>query len=352
MKKLSILLLFVILTSQGYSQITNITSTVNLGPINPIKKEIPTRTTTIYDTLQSPALASGVAVYGNHGAPPGGLGGYITGTNAVFTEIYMKYSLMNYAAVNMFTVDSFPALTEALVWVGYRTLGPSPGNVYSKAYTVAYSAEANATSGGTLDGGYAPGDSLGISDAVNMANIQGSLTEVLTSFKYSTPAPINNDSFFVSVLYSTAPGDTIAIAGSLVGTTVPFPSSGWVGSTGYVPDDFAHLIGHDLDLAIFPIISSSLISGTKNVNNITFASAMPNPASNELFIGYEIANSDNVKITLTDMLGRAVAEIGTKNMDSGVHTERIDVSSLSSGMYVYNIETASGNKTGKVYVSH
>jgi len=54
------------------------------------------------------------------------------------------------------------------------------------------------------------------------------------------------------------------------------------------------------------------------------------------------------RLVVSDLLGRTVADLVNGNLSQGVHILEFDASKLSSGMYIYRLETAFGVLTQKM----
>ncbi|HBQ61646.1 MAG TPA: T9SS C-terminal target domain-containing protein, partial [Balneolaceae bacterium] len=65
----------------------------------------------------------------------------------------------------------------------------------------------------------------------------------------------------------------------------------------------------------------------------------PNPFNPVTNITYSIPQSGQVKIAVFDMLGKKVVTLTNEIQSAGDHTVTFDASSLSSGVYLYRIET-------------
>lgn len=83
-----------------------------------------------------------------------------------------------------------------------------------------------------------------------------------------------------------------------------------------------------------------------NENDITdIFSVYPNPVNDELNVEMNLINSSDVIINIYDVTGRMVNSYSCGLIPQGKHMERIDVSSLNSGIYHLTITTNSGVKT-------
>jgi Secretion system C-terminal sorting domain len=93
--------------------------------------------------------------------------------------------------------------------------------------------------------------------------------------------------------------------------------------------------------------------GLKDVNKagVIAVKAYPNPTSGVLNIGFRYSNASDVTATITDMLGNVVATQTIKNVANGNAT--FNTQTLAAGVYMYTVQTASGNRnTGRVVVAH
>jgi hypothetical protein len=68
----------------------------------------------------------------------------------------------------------------------------------------------------------------------------------------------------------------------------------------------------------------------------------PNPFNPSTTIAFTISVGSDVRLTVLDVLGREVASLHEGTLTSGRHEVRFDASRLSSGMYLYRIETSAG----------
>lgn len=98
------------------------------------------------------------------------------------------------------------------------------------------------------------------------------------------------------------------------------------------------------DLNWFPEFSG--IKSHKLSSNIV--SVYPNPTQGELFVRVALDLSSASTVRVMDLAGKTIKEYNL-NATSQVH--RIDVSSLSNGIYIYNVETSKGNTGGRFVVA-
>ena len=74
----------------------------------------------------------------------------------------------------------------------------------------------------------------------------------------------------------------------------------------------------------------------------------PNPFNPVTTIRFDLAHDTNVKLTIYDITGRLVDELVNKNMNAGSYDLRWNAGHLSSGMYLYRIETPEFTATNKL----
>jgi len=66
----------------------------------------------------------------------------------------------------------------------------------------------------------------------------------------------------------------------------------------------------------------------------------PNPFNPSTIISYSIPKSENVKLTVYNLLGKQIAVLVNARQEAGQHTVTFNASNLASGMYFYKLESA------------
>ncbi len=75
------------------------------------------------------------------------------------------------------------------------------------------------------------------------------------------------------------------------------------------------------------------------VDEFTLYQNYPNPFNPSTSISFSLPRARQTKISVYDMLGREVAVLVNDYLESGIHTTSFDGNSLSSGVYIYRIES-------------
>jgi hypothetical protein len=77
-------------------------------------------------------------------------------------------------------------------------------------------------------------------------------------------------------------------------------------------------------------------TGVDNLNSEQHLNIYPNPVTNELII--ETSNNDLFNISLTNIVGQTVKQLGIRNYELGItHYSVIDMKNLANGMYLIKI---------------
>lgn len=76
----------------------------------------------------------------------------------------------------------------------------------------------------------------------------------------------------------------------------------------------------------------------------------PNPFNPETRISYNLANADNVKLVILNVLGQQVSILVNEKQDAGAHQIIFNASGLASGIYYYKIESGSFSSVKKMIV--
>ena len=74
----------------------------------------------------------------------------------------------------------------------------------------------------------------------------------------------------------------------------------------------------------------------------------PNPFNPTTIISYELPQAASVRLEVYDMAGRQVAMLVNEQVAAGRHTVSFNAGSLSSGVYMYRLQTERGVFTRKL----
>lgn len=74
----------------------------------------------------------------------------------------------------------------------------------------------------------------------------------------------------------------------------------------------------------------------------------PNPFNPSTTIMIDMPEAGNIKLAVYDLLGQEVMQIASGSVEAGRHSYSIDASGLSSGMYLYRIESAAFTQTRRM----
>jgi hypothetical protein len=145
-------------------------------------------------------------------------------------------------------------------------------------------------------------------------------------------------------------------SGELNWEIVSFPVSQGMHTFRWVYEKDGYLSNGDdcawVDYIILPPvdITTGITASEMNEHGLSF-SIRPNPTSTMLHIDYTLEKAGSLEIAIYDLLGNLVAEVENESMQmKGSHTVEIDVSSLSSGIYLCRIQTTEGSMSKKLIV--
>jgi hypothetical protein len=85
-------------------------------------------------------------------------------------------------------------------------------------------------------------------------------------------------------------------------------------------------------------------------STITLDQNYPNPFNPSTVIRYQLPEAAQVSLEVFDMAGRKVADLVNGQVSAGSHTVNFDASQLSSGIYMYRLQTGSTTLTRKLTV--
>ncbi len=89
-------------------------------------------------------------------------------------------------------------------------------------------------------------------------------------------------------------------------------------------------------------------SNDNNPYNYGLNQNYPNPFNPETTFKFSLKEAGNTKLAVYNILGQEVAILVNNNLSAGNHEIKFDASALTSGMYVYRIESGSFTDTKKM----
>jgi len=265
-------------------------------------------------------------------------GGFICGTNGFGDlEIAQKYGVDT--VITSCTAENNSTLPEVYVWFGAKKVGLGD-SVRVKVYGV------NHNTG-------APSQLLSTSFPVTMSSIDTSSADsvIYTRFLMQTPAMLN-DSFFVSVEFSTAFGDTIGVMSTTDGDAGGSKLAWTKDSTGLWASILS-MRSLDVDLAIFPKVVDQHDEGFPELNEkeLNFQ-VYPNPASEQLTFSYELKQAaKTLNFQVSDITGKTVIKFSENNLIIGKHEQTFNVADLPKGTYLLTMEMNGKKYTKQVLIA-
>jgi hypothetical protein len=94
-------------------------------------------------------------------------------------------------------------------------------------------------------------------------------------------------------------------------------------------------------------------AGAAGVNAVILDNAVsvyPNPAAESATIGFTVNKAGNVSVSVTDALGRTVADFGARYLQKGMQRIAIPVSTLAAGVYTIRVLTDGSSVTKQLAV--
>lgn len=100
----------------------------------------------------------------------------------------------------------------------------------------------------------------------------------------------------------------------------------------------------------FPKIPSGLPDGVSEINSLEASMHIyPNPARSMAIVGFVSGTSSSMEVSVKNALGQTVRTLTTQSV-IGENAIAIDLSGLSSGIYLVNVKTGGAMVTKKLLV--
>ncbi|TKJ40855.1 hypothetical protein CEE37_07795 [candidate division LCP-89 bacterium B3_LCP] len=117
---------------------------------------------------------------------------------------------------------------------------------------------------------------------------------------------------------------------------------GLISTTPLVPQDIPFHVTHGgTGVEPDPSVQVSPIQFTLSQN-------YPNPFNPLTVISYELRVASSINLTIYDINGQRVADLVNGRQSAGLHEVTFDASDLSSGIYIYRLETEGYQSSGKM----
>lgn len=180
---------------------------------------------------------------------------------------------------------------------------------------------------------------------------------ILITLPFTTPYVMEADSFYWAGMSANGTPDTVKVAtdNALIAHSGGIPQY-YYNSTIFDNTDnkwyvfsFEQQAAMVLRLSFDKTITSVGINEVAN-SNVNLFSCMPNPANNVTTISYELKNTNNVAILVTDITGRTVKTINQGTQTAGNYAFDLDLSDLTSGTYFYTLKTENSQATKKLII--
>ena len=99
------------------------------------------------------------------------------------------------------------------------------------------------------------------------------------------------------------------------------------------------------------LVALPIFTNIEESTEIADLSFFPNPATNQIAINYELANSSNVKVEIFNLVGAKVLERDFGRQVSGLNNSMINLENLNNGMYLMRLTANNYPLTSKFMIS-
>jgi hypothetical protein len=104
------------------------------------------------------------------------------------------------------------------------------------------------------------------------------------------------------------------------------------------------------DVYYFDNITIPSLLSSEDTEVLAGLKAFPNPTADIFTLEYNLLESSDVNMSLTDITGRVVENKQFSNLPTGMFRTDFDVNGLADGVYLYSVRVGNKNHTGKVVV--
>jgi hypothetical protein len=131
-----------------------------------------------------------------------------------------------------------------------------------------------------------------------------------------------------------------------------------IANGGYAPDQTSFLLdGNDIavstlyyqnDVPMVRLNFDPTLSAAEIADVATNVLASPNPFNNETNVSFNLKNTAEVSLVVTDLAGRVVYSAAPATMNAGEQVIAIDGSSFGAGMYNYTLTIEGKSITNRI----
>ncbi|MSQ79745.1 MAG: T9SS type A sorting domain-containing protein, partial [Flavobacteriaceae bacterium] len=112
----------------------------------------------------------------------------------------------------------------------------------------------------------------------------------------------------------------------------------------------------DMPIKYFEVMTADIlkgdigVKGAEAISTFRLGQNQPNPANGLTTIPLNLFRTSDVRFTITDVTGKQILTENFHNMNAGTNYLTVDASSLSSGVYFYQVKAGSYSSTQKMIV--
>ncbi|PLX00599.1 MAG: hypothetical protein C0594_15520, partial [Marinilabiliales bacterium] len=195
------------------------------------------------------------------------------------------------------------------------------------------------------DNGGTPNSIIG-SETMPISDIVSDVTNgELTGINFDPDITISTG-FYIEVVLPTTAGDTLAIVTNADGEATT--NTAWETWSDGAWHSYADGWQMDLNHAVFAVVCPDGV-GIDNADMSNEVHVFPNPTTGQLYVDLGSINTDNASINIYNMFGSIVRTINGSSINSNVLN--IDLSDLSNGLYILQIENEQGKVTRRVSIA-
>ncbi len=162
-------------------------------------------------------------------------------------------------------------------------------------------------------------------------------------------------------LYFSTPVDLeagklyLVTASTILNEEIPIAFSGNVTAGNVAGKDGDTFIGLAPDAILGNVVQCPVVrmdftdySGINELESQFNVNAYPNPFNASTEVAFELKNESQVSITVSDITGREVLNLGSTNYTAGKHTVTINGADLNAGVYNYSIKIGNNVITKRI----